>query len=124
MPIEDFLVDFYSKNTDQEIDQVKIDSIVDYYGGDNVSMVTDLYEKYDTGNIDNDKFLEIKEYYSLDLPKQEEVDVKAEKGAYFINADITLEAKAEKQWMIVTNVNQNHAGVVQMIEKIRNVQQD
>ncbi|MFT6149817.1 MAG: hypothetical protein ACJAUH_002514, partial [Saprospiraceae bacterium] len=50
---------------------------------------------------------------------QEEIDVKAEKGAYFINADITLEAKAEKQWMIITNVNQNHAGVVQMIEKIR-----
>jgi len=75
MPIEDFLVDFYSKNTDQEIDQVKIDSIVDYYGGDNVSMVNDLYEKYDTGNINDDKILKIQKYYSLDLPKQEEVDV-------------------------------------------------
>ena len=53
MPIEDFLVDFYSKNTDQEIDQAKIDSIVDYYDGDNVSMIKDLYEKYDTGNINN-----------------------------------------------------------------------
>ena len=74
MPIEDFLVDFYSKNTDQEIDQVKIDSIVDYYSGDNVSMVTDLYEKYDTGNINDDKILEIQKYYSLDLPKQEKVD--------------------------------------------------
>ena len=73
MPIEDFLVDFYSKNTDQEIDQVKVDSIVDYYGGDNVSMIKDLYEKYDTGNIDNDKFLEIKEYYSISEPKKEEV---------------------------------------------------
>ena len=73
MPIEDFLVDFYSKNTDQEIDQVKIDSIVGYYGGDNVSMINDLYEKYDTGNINDDKVLEIKEYYSLDLPKQGEV---------------------------------------------------
>ena len=73
MPIEDFLVDFYSKNTDQEIDQVKVDSIVDYYDGDNVSMIKDLYEKYDTGNIDNDKFLEIKEYYSLGDPKKEEV---------------------------------------------------
>ena len=72
MPIQDFLVDFYSKNTDQEIDQVKIDSIVDYYGGDNVSMINDLYEKYDTGNINNDKVLEIQKYYSLDLPKQSE----------------------------------------------------
>ena len=73
MPIEDFLVDFYSKNTDQDIDQAKIDSIIDYYSGDNVSMITDLYEKYDNGNINDDKFLEIKEYYSLDLPKQGEV---------------------------------------------------
>ena len=71
MPIEDFLVDFYSKNTDQEIDQAKIDSIVDHYDGDNASMMKDLYEKYDTGNIDNNKFLEIKEYYSIDLPKQD-----------------------------------------------------
>ena len=59
MPIEDFLVDFYSKNTDQEIDQAKIDSIIDHYDGDNASMMKDLYEKYDTGNIDNNKFLEI-----------------------------------------------------------------
>jgi len=70
MPIQDFLVDFYSKNTDQEIDQVKIDSIVDYYGGDNVSMINDLYAKYDTGNINDDKILEIQKYYSLELPEQ------------------------------------------------------
>ena len=73
MPIEDFLVDFYSKNADQDIDQVKIDSIVDYYGGDNVSMINDLYEKYDTGNINDDKVLQIQEYYSLDLPEQKQV---------------------------------------------------
>ena len=73
MPIEDFLVDFYSKNTDQEVDQVKIDSIIDYYGKDNVSMINDLYEKYDTGNVNDDKVLEIQKYYSLDLPKQGEV---------------------------------------------------
>ena len=73
MPIEDFLVDFYSKNTDQEIDQAKIDSIVNYYGEDNASMINDLYEKYDTGNISDEKVLEIKEYYSIDLPEQGEV---------------------------------------------------
>ena len=74
MPIEDFLVDFYSKNTDQDIDQVKIDSIINYYNGDNVSMINDLYEKYDTGNINNEKFLQIQDYYSLELPKQEFVE--------------------------------------------------
>ena len=72
MPIEDFLVDFYSKNTDQEIDQAKIDSIIDHYDGDNASMMKDLYEKYDNGNIDNEKFLEIQDYYSLELPEQGE----------------------------------------------------
>ena len=73
MPIEDFLVDFYSKNTDQDIDQVKIDSIINHYSGDNVSMINDLYEKYDTGNINDDKVLQIQQYYSLDLPEQKQV---------------------------------------------------
>ncbi len=51
-------------------------------------------------------------------PIQEEVDVKAEKGAYFINADIQLPAKAQKEWMIIANVNQNHAGVAQISKTI------
>ena len=90
MPIEDFLVDFYSKNTNQEIDQVKIDSIVDYYGGDNVSMINDLYEKYDTGNINDDKVLEIQDYYSLDLPEQELV-------AEFVEEPVAKEEIIEKK---------------------------
>ena len=90
MPIEDFLVDFYSKNTDQEIDQVKIDSIVDHYGGDNVSMINDLYEKYDTGNINDDKVLEIQDYYSLDLPEQELV-------AEFVEEPVAKEEIIEKK---------------------------
>ena len=50
----------------------------------------------------------------------EENDIKAEKGAYLLNATITLEAKASKKWTIVANVNQNHSGVVQLIERILN----
>lgn len=50
----------------------------------------------------------------------EETDVKAEKGAYFMNATITLDANASENWIIVANVNQNHSGVVAMIERINN----
>lgn len=52
-------------------------------------------------------------------PVQEETDVKAEKGAYFINANIVLPTKGEKRWMIVANVNQNHAAVAQISETIK-----
>ncbi len=57
---------------------------------------------------------------------QEEVDVKAEKGAYFINANIELPAKAQKKWMIIANVNQNHADVARIsatISKEKNLAQ-
>ena len=49
-----------------------------------------------------------------------EKDVKGEKGAYFIVSKLMIEAGAEKQWMIVANVNQNHAGVAQLNDNIKN----
>ncbi|CAL2064785.1 hypothetical protein [Tenacibaculum sp. 190524A05c] len=51
---------------------------------------------------------------------QQEVDVKAEKGAYFVNTTIDLEANTEKDWMFITNVNQNHSDVVLLSENILN----
>jgi hypothetical protein len=51
---------------------------------------------------------------------QQEEDVKGEKGAYFLATAISLAAGAEKKWMIVANVNQNHAGVVALSEEIKN----
>ncbi|CAL2080410.1 hypothetical protein [Tenacibaculum platacis] len=51
---------------------------------------------------------------------QQEVDVKAEKGAYFVNKTIDLEANTEKDWMFITNVNQNHSDVVLLSENILN----
>ena len=51
-------------------------------------------------------------------PIQEETDVKAEKGAYFLNADLLLPAQAQKEWLIIANVNQNHAAVAQISETI------
>jgi len=46
----------------------------------------------------------------------QEVDVKAEKGAYFINADLILEANETKEWSFVANVNQT-IGDIQSISK-------
>lgn len=42
----------------------------------------------------------------------EEYDIKGEKGAYFVHADIQLPAESSKKWMIVANVNQNHSQVI------------
>jgi hypothetical protein len=51
---------------------------------------------------------------------EQEVDIKAEKGAYFLNANISLEANQEKSWMQVANVNQTVADVTRLSEKIKN----
>ena len=42
----------------------------------------------------------------------QEIDVKAEKGAYFLVADVNLQAKEKKQWMIVAEVDQSIVDVV------------
>ncbi|MFK8059810.1 MAG: hypothetical protein AB8B78_06940 [Polaribacter sp.] len=38
---------------------------------------------------------------------QQEVDMKAEKGAYFTIQDFSLKSNEEKSWMLIANVNQN-----------------
>jgi len=53
----------------------------------------------------------------------QEVDVKAEKGAYFISADLTLKANETKQWYFVANVNQT-IGDIQKISKAINNDQN
>ncbi|MFY9242397.1 MAG: hypothetical protein WAO74_05155 [Polaribacter sp.] len=54
------------------------------------------------------------------IPLEQEVDVKAEKGAYFLNAEITLKANSEKNWMQVANVNQTVSDVTRISELIKN----
>ena len=49
---------------------------------------------------------------------QEEA-VKAEKGAYFTVADITVKAEAEKQWMLIAEVNQSVVDVADISNKIK-----
>lgn len=57
------------------------------------------------------------------IPLQEEIDVKAEKGAYFIHTELQLAAKAEQEWMVMANLNQNHAAIAQISEAIKNDEQ-
>ena len=37
----------------------------------------------------------------------QEVDIKAEKGAYFVSKEIDLEPSQQKDWLIVANINRN-----------------
>jgi len=51
---------------------------------------------------------------------QQEEDVKAEKGAYFICSQLTLLTREEKNWIIVANVNQSQSGIIQLADSIKN----
>ena len=57
--------------------------------------------------------------FRKDLPIQEERDIKAEKGAYFIHDEITLAANSEKEWMIIADVNKDHSYIAQLSETIK-----
>jgi hypothetical protein len=50
---------------------------------------------------------------------QQETDVKAEKGAYFVQTKLELSAGAEREWMIIADVNKNHSAVAQLLKRIR-----
>ncbi|CAN1561369.1 hypothetical protein MCETHM1_02662 [Flavobacteriaceae bacterium] len=47
-----------------------------------------------------------------------EIDVKGEKGAYFISNELHLPKNTSKDWKIIANVNQNQSQVVQLCESI------
>lgn len=51
---------------------------------------------------------------------EQEVDVRAEKGAYFVCAKLTLQSKTDKTWMIIANVNQSIITIKEISEKIKN----
>ncbi|MFW6226803.1 MAG: hypothetical protein ACOC31_01740, partial [Bacteroidota bacterium] len=50
---------------------------------------------------------------------QQEQDIKGEKGAYFISADISLPGNSSKNWQIVTNVNQTHSQIIRLANTIQ-----
>lgn len=49
----------------------------------------------------------------------QEKDIKAEKGAYFISKDLSLEPNKENSWMFVANVNQTISAINNISEKIK-----
>ncbi|WP_420315878.1 hypothetical protein [Ekhidna sp.] len=51
-----------------------------------------------------------------------EEDIRAERGAYFVNTEVALKSKEVKSWVIVAEVNQDHADVVELIEKLSDEQ--
>lgn len=52
------------------------------------------------------------------MPAQE-TDVKGEQGAYFICSNVELQAGEQKNWMLVANVNQSQANVIELDHKIQ-----
>ena len=63
---------------------------------------------------------------SLQLPKfraklelEEEVDIKAEKGAYFVNTEVHMAENSFKEWWTIANVNQNHSDIAALISDIK-----
>ena len=54
------------------------------------------------------------------LPVIREVDVKAEKGAYFGVSDIVLTPKKDRNWLFVAEVNQSSSKVINISQTIKN----
>ncbi|UJH67529.1 hypothetical protein [Allomuricauda sp. SCSIO 65647] len=50
---------------------------------------------------------------------EQEVDIKAEKGAYFVNADVSLKPNAEKHWMLIAEVNQSKVDMAEISHLIK-----
>ncbi|RZN84831.1 MAG: hypothetical protein EVB11_01915 [Winogradskyella sp.] len=49
----------------------------------------------------------------------QEIDVKAEKGAYFVNTQLELNVGSKKEWMLVANVNQDHSDIAKLMHTIK-----
>jgi hypothetical protein len=72
--------------------------------------------------MENPKYLVSSLQLSNFRKKQEvtsENDIKGEKGAYFLNSEITLNANSQKDWMLIANVNKDQSDIVQIIETIK-----
>jgi hypothetical protein len=53
------------------------------------------------------------------IPVQQEEDIKAEKGAYFIHTTSSFAAGENKQWMIIANVNQSVSDILALSKFIQ-----
>jgi len=74
-------------------------------------------------NVQNPKYL----LSSLQLEKfrnnqniEQEHDIKAEKGAYFVHQNLVSEPNNQLQWSIIADVNYNQTMIVELIQNIKN----
>jgi len=51
---------------------------------------------------------------------KQETNIKAEKGAYFVQNDFILKANLDEKWQIIANVNQSVTLVTALVHKIKN----
>jgi hypothetical protein len=68
--------------------------------------------KYLVSSLQLDAFMEGKEI-------EQEIDIRAEKGAYFLCTDINLAPEKEKSWIIVAEVNQSIIDINEISKKIK-----
>lgn len=61
--------------------------------------------------------------FRKNLPLDQETDVKGEKGAYFVHSELMLDREQSRDWLIVADVNKDHADVARLINEIRNSEQ-
>ena len=75
-----------------------------------------------SSGIDNAKYLvsslQVDNFRKGQEIKQE-IDIKAEKGAYLVCADLTLKPNADKAWILVANVNQSMVNVSEISQLIK-----
>ncbi|MCA1803706.1 MAG: hypothetical protein LC662_14770 [Rhodothermaceae bacterium] len=54
-------------------------------------------------------------------PVEHENDIKGEKGAYFLLADLDMKPDSTRTWKIIANVNQNHGQIIGLARHYSNV---
>lgn len=62
------------------------------------------------------------ENFTNGLPVQPEFDIRAARGAYYINADLNLSAGSKKEWFTIAEINQDSAAVSNLNHFIRNTE--
>lgn len=53
------------------------------------------------------------------IPLKKERDIKAERGAYFIQSDFNLQGGENKEWIIVADVNASQSDIAKLINEIK-----
>ena len=57
--------------------------------------------------------------FRMGYPIENETDQKAQRGAYFLNSEITLDPESTKEWLIVAEVSQGSSCLAELIELMR-----